>query len=225
MAKNSTAKKAIKIGEQEIVPWERFEDEVAEFMAKSIDQGSWGLDPKTAQVKRKPQYYSDKRKGLIKFDVSVEVRPAHSPEEILFLWLIECKDYPTRNVEVSEVEEFHDKMRQVSAHKGTMFTRVGFASGAANVAKGNRIGLATLQKEKFWSVQFSQDGGAFSEIQIRCPSYVDSNGTEYRSLTDVLKQTMSPFSIPVQKINLGEETIIFDGPFEVGPLDESDDSE
>jgi restriction system protein len=50
------------------------------------------------------------------------------------LGLVACKCYKSR-VEVSDVEEFHSKLDDIGAHKGIMFTTVGYEAGAKKVAK------------------------------------------------------------------------------------------
>ena len=61
------------------------------------------------------------------------------------LGLVECKRYTSR-VEVSDVEEFHSKIDDIGAHKGLMFTTVGYESGAVKVAKGRGIALFILRE-------------------------------------------------------------------------------
>jgi hypothetical protein len=61
------------------------------------------------------------------------------------LGLVECKCYKSR-VEVSDVEEFHSKVDDIGAHKGIMFTTVGYESGAIKVAKGRGIALFILRE-------------------------------------------------------------------------------
>ena len=61
------------------------------------------------------------------------------------LGLVECKCYRSR-VEVSDVEEFYSKVDDIGAHKGIMFTTVGYEAGAVKVAKGRGIGLFILRE-------------------------------------------------------------------------------
>jgi len=61
------------------------------------------------------------------------------------LGLVECKCYKSR-VEVSDVEEFHSKHDDIGAHKGIMFTTVGYEAGAKKVAKGRGIALFILRE-------------------------------------------------------------------------------
>jgi hypothetical protein len=61
------------------------------------------------------------------------------------LGLVECKCYKSR-VEVSDVEEFHSKIDDIGAHKGIMFTTIGYEAGAVKVAKGRGIALFILRE-------------------------------------------------------------------------------
>jgi hypothetical protein len=81
-----------------------------------------------------------KRTGRkIKIDVSFELEL----HEFTVLCLVECKWY-NHKVDVSEVEEFRTKLDDIGAHKGLMFTTVGFQDGAVKVAKAYGIALARL---------------------------------------------------------------------------------
>jgi restriction system protein len=81
-----------------------------------------------------------KRTGRkIKVDVSFELELAN----FTVLCIVECKWYNHR-VDVSEVEEFRTKLDDIGAHKGLMFTTVGYQDGAVKVAKAYGIALARL---------------------------------------------------------------------------------
>ena len=81
-----------------------------------------------------------KRSGrTIKIDVSFELE-LHA---FTVLCLAECKWY-NHKVDVSEVEEFRTKMDDIGAHKGLIFTTVGFQKGAIEVARAYGISLARL---------------------------------------------------------------------------------
>jgi hypothetical protein len=104
-----------------------FEIEVRDFIDASLKAGEWGFDPKLVVVRHKAKYWSDKRQSHIITDVSVEIRKPKQ-QECWFLWVIECKDIG-KLVPVDDVEEFHSKMVQINAHKGTMVSRLGFGKG------------------------------------------------------------------------------------------------
>ena len=81
-----------------------------------------------------------KRTGRkIKVDVSFELEL----HKFTVLCIVECKCY-NHKVDVSEVEEFRTKLDDIGAHKGMMFTTVGYQDGAVKVAKAYGIALARL---------------------------------------------------------------------------------
>ena len=144
-----------------------FELEVADYMEKSIFSGDWRVSPHFAKVRRKPAYFSKTRTGDIVFDVSVEIFMKSDPVHPMFIWILECKDYESRNVNVDEVEEFHHKIQQVGAHKGLIFTRQGFAVGAIEVARTHKIGLSILNQGKVMTLEASASGGFFGSMRSR----------------------------------------------------------
>ena len=119
-----------------------FEIEVRDYFEASLKAGEWGFDPKFVVVRSRAEYWSDKRQSNIITDVSVEIRKPKQ-QEYWLLWVIECKDIGTL-VPVDDVEEFHSKMVQINAHKGTMVSRLGFARSCTTFAKNSKIGLIRL---------------------------------------------------------------------------------
>ncbi len=119
---------------------------------KSIFSRGVALRRETAKVTRRARLLSPRRQDHAVFDVSIEVFPAANPQTPLLIWLFECKDYPTRLVSVDEIEEFRNKMEQVGALNGTVFTRCGFQKKRSEVAKSYRIGLMTVQKREVFAV-------------------------------------------------------------------------
>lgn len=77
----------------------------------------------------------------IKVDVSFEGQLLGAR----IIGIVECKRYSSR-VEVSDVEEFYSKLDDIGAHKGIMFTTVGYEEGAIKVARGRGIALFILQE-------------------------------------------------------------------------------
>ena len=187
--------------------WKDFEEEVAVYFERSLPTGVWGLSASSCRVRRKPAYFSKDRDGDIVFDVSIEVFPPDTPEEIHFLWLIECKNYPSRNVKVDEVEEFHRKMMQVGAHKGVMMTRFGFDSGALKFAKTNRVGLCVLKKRECVVMQFSASGGVFGEIEIRVQHAEDESPESLETLSQMTATYLEPYGVMVLPANLGKRRL------------------
>lgn len=161
-----------------ILPWQHFEDEVAYYVQTQVESGSLAIIPSTAQVRKKPRYFSRERADNIEFDISIEVRLSPAAGNPTFIWLWECKDYPTSNVPVDDVEELDSKMRQVGAHKATVVTRKGFAKGALSFAKSRRISLMTLVKKEVKVMCFSRDGGVRTEVEVYVPFTLFGSGKE-----------------------------------------------
>ena len=118
-----------------------FENEVRDKIESEIKKGKHGIDPKMVQIHQKKPYPSMRRHDIIT-DVSVEVwRPKST--DYWFLWIIECKDLG-RPVSADDIEEFHSKLQQINAHKGTIASRQGFQKGCVQFAESAKIGLFRL---------------------------------------------------------------------------------
>lgn len=181
--------------------WQAFEDEVAEFAQLALQNGRWGIHKNAAQVRRKPAYFSKDRNSNIIFDVSIEVF-AHGDFDTtpVLLWLIECKDLG-QNVTVDDVEEFHSKMKQVGAHKGSIFTRVGFASGTIEFARTHRIGLSTLNKDEEVLLMASASGGFFRNYFINSSYSLRDDGSESpKTLQSLLEDELRPYEVGVSSV-------------------------
>jgi hypothetical protein len=166
MCENSRSRDIEEALRPKSVPWRNFEQEVAEYIEKSLSLYSLGIRPDRAKVHRAQKYYSKEREGDVTFDVALEVFSSESDTTPVLKWVWECKDYPTHKVSVNEIEVFADQMRQVGAHKGTMVTRMGYQEGAINLATSRGIGLMVLRKEEQFYLAFSQDAGIMSQIEI-----------------------------------------------------------
>jgi len=62
------------------------------------------------------------------------------------LFVLECKCH-NRRLCAGDVEEFCSKLQDIGAHKGIMFTTVGYQAGAQQAARGCGIGLAELSPD------------------------------------------------------------------------------
>jgi restriction system protein len=98
-------------------------------------------EPDGIVVYRNKTYTGRVSRRKIKMEVSFEGQLLGAR----ILGLVECKCYKSR-VEVSDVEEFHSKLDDIGAHKGIMFTTVGYEAGAKKVAKGRGIALFILRE-------------------------------------------------------------------------------
>jgi len=197
MAKYKIKKPELSVGEAldllnpNQLPWEHFEDEVAAHFEREIERKTLGWIPELCHVIQKPKYYSKTRESNIEFDMSVELRPDQNIDQASHIWIIECKDYPNRTVPVDEVEEFVEKIRQVSAHKGTIVTRKGFQSGGITVAKTYRIGLMILNKCINFSIQLSEDGKSDLDVALISLMAINSSGIQYDGKSTYLSQIIA----------------------------------
>lgn len=148
------------------LPWQAFETEVANYIQTSIDGRELGIDGNFASVIPKCALFSKDRESEIIFDVAIKVFSTLDSTRPVFIWLWECKNYPNHPVTVDEVEEFHSKLTQVGAHKGTVVTRFGFQAGAIAFAKSRGIGLMTLNKQCVRSLALSRDCGIMESEEI-----------------------------------------------------------
>ncbi len=122
---------------------DEFEDRSYDLINRTVSSGELGLISSHCKVFRKKGYYSERRKSEIKFDLTIEVWPP-SAERYTLLYIIECKNY-SHNVPVDDIEEFHNKIEQVSGVnvKGVFVTNIGFQKGAYNIA--DSIGMMLIQ--------------------------------------------------------------------------------
>ncbi|MBL9087355.1 MAG: hypothetical protein JNM10_09450 [Planctomycetia bacterium] len=151
------------------LPWQDFEGEVAARIEREVNSSRTAINPRIARVCRRPAYLSRDRGANIVFDVAVEAWEDEATEPSL-IWVIECKDYPSRRVDVGEVEEFAQKLDQISPMrvKGTMVTRLGFQGAALNFATARGISLFTLGKELVRILHFDAHSGGHDEISYPC---------------------------------------------------------
>lgn len=116
---------------------DRFEAKVARWLTEAVRCGQFLVPTGYSKVFTKKAYYSQDRKSDIVTDVSIETTlPGQTHYSLLVL--VECKNYQSR-VPVDDVEELHDKMRQVGANKGILFTASPVQSSTREFAKSRRI--------------------------------------------------------------------------------------
>lgn len=124
-----------------------FELKSLEIIKKAIEEGQLGHTGKYAKIYTKSDkgYYSEKRKKEIYFDLTIEIWPPNANRYVL-IYIIECKNYENR-VPVSDLEEFHNKIQQVSGVnvKGIFITNSPLQEGAYNYAES--IGMMVIQGE------------------------------------------------------------------------------
>lgn len=157
------------------IAWQNFEKEVFDHFRRKI--GAYKFNPRSAKVHQKKGYFSKDRNAEIIFDIAVELFELGAPT-FSVLWLIECKDYPTRKVKVDEVEEFWSKMQQVAANKGSIFTRFGFEKGALEYAESKRIGLSVLHKEIEQRIAYAENSRILNVEILRLSKGILTSGHE-----------------------------------------------
>lgn len=121
-----------------------FEDRVAQMIQRLLNEDEFYVPGKKSQVFRKKGYYSQKRKGNIIFDVTIETKlKPDLPYSLLSI--IECKNYNHR-VTVDDVEEFDSKIGQIGEHdtRGIIVTNNQLQSGALELARSLKIGVIRL---------------------------------------------------------------------------------
>ena len=114
------------------------------WLKREVARGSLGVN-RSAKVRRSPSYYSSRRGGDIKFDVSIEVaRPASSAPWLLWIW--ECKDH-AREIDALLLEQFHAKLEQVGPDrtKGMMVTTSTVRPHALQLARSYGMGVIEVQ--------------------------------------------------------------------------------
>jgi hypothetical protein len=125
------------------------EDEVFNALPGAIKDGNLPVRNDLCKIHRRKDYYSETRKGNVKFENVIEIysdsnfsEPNAQP---LLVMVFECKD-TGRRVEVGEVDEFSSKLSHQYgfATKGFIVTRYGFQKGALGTARSRGIGLIRL---------------------------------------------------------------------------------
>lgn len=132
-----------------------FEDQVYKRFSLLLDENELHINSRQSLIKKKPQYFSEARNGLIEFDISIETTQKNS-NQVSMLTIIECKNYSSKKVPVDDIEEFISKLNQVSGKniKGIICTKKGFQKSCLNVAKYNGIALVRISSERdlFWDI-------------------------------------------------------------------------
>ncbi|MFT3752556.1 MAG: restriction endonuclease [Paludibacter sp.] len=155
MPRTAEASKRRKLSTRE--KGDRFEREIKTLLEREIADGNFWVQPNLCKIFSKKGYYSHDRRKDIVFDISIEVFMPGAKDFSLLI-LIECKDYG-HAVPVDDLEEFRDKVRQVSGFnvKGIFASRGFLQSGAIEYAKSNGIAfLRYFKRSDFkWELQRS----------------------------------------------------------------------
>ncbi len=129
-----------------------FEKEVFDVIKRYLISDNFICPSKRSEIFRHKKYYSPDRCGKITVDISIETK-FDDTEEYSLLTIIECKNY-SKAVDVSDVEEFRDKIRQIGANKGFLITSSKFTETGINIAKKSGITLCILKNEDLDYVKY-----------------------------------------------------------------------
>lgn len=116
---------------EESPKWKRFEKKAFEIQ-KSLSAAN-------ANVKHDDSIYGLDSKTSRQIDISIRTRVG----SYSVLIVVECKDYKTP-VDVTDVEGFISKMRDIRANKGVMISAKGFTEAARNTAEKHDVDLRQL---------------------------------------------------------------------------------
>jgi hypothetical protein len=133
---------------------DQFESRSYNLIRDTINSGQLGLISSHCRLYKKKAYYSQKRKGDIIFDLTIEVWPPGA-ERFILLYIIECKGLKNK-VPVDDIEEFHNKIDQISElnTKGVFITNKGFQKGAYNIAEATGMMLIILDYDDSHQILF-----------------------------------------------------------------------
>jgi Zn-dependent peptidase ImmA (M78 family) len=150
----------------------QLEEYTYNYLQTLIKNGALGVIEKNCKIFKQKAYPSLER-GLIYFDVSIEVY-FENQETPSFLFLFECKNY-TKKVPVDDIQVFSDNVSKVAHHnsKAICITTKGFQSGAEKLAKSRKIGL--------WKII---DNGHESILNRRFNREIDKTNEIISCLTD-----------------------------------------
>ena len=115
-----------------------FEERAREILINAINEGQLGIISTSCKIFSKHAYYSKDRAADITFDLSIEVRPPNA-KEMHLLYLVECKDYSNRKVEIGDVEILASKLDQIEGSKGIMVVSSELQKSALEFARSKRI--------------------------------------------------------------------------------------
>lgn len=127
---------------------DEFEDRSYELIKQAIESNELGLIANQCKVFRKKGYFSQKRKGEIIFDLTIEVWPPNAQRFVL-LYIIECKGLSYK-VPVDDIEEFSYKIDQISElnTKGVFVTNKGYQKSAFKLAESSGMMLIQLNLDE-----------------------------------------------------------------------------
>lgn len=131
----------------------KFEDLCFKLISSAIINKDLGVLPEYCKIFQKKGYWSNDRQDNIIFDISIEVWLPNS-ENFSLLYIIECKDYSVKPVPVDDIEEFCQKVTQVSGLnvKGIFITSNTYQSGAYTFARSKGIMLIEVNENITYNI-------------------------------------------------------------------------
>jgi len=196
----------------------KFESIAYDIIINALNKGELGIDPKYARPFRKREYYSEKRKGNIIFDISIEVWPLNATRASL-IYYIECKDY-NHKIPVDDVVLFNGYINEVSGvnSKGIFIARGGFQSGAYNSAESYGMMLISVEKDNKYDILFYSRERGLSTNSINNSQHEDTFliklsqiFTKYRIERSLKKLSKSDITILAEQEILSYKANFFDG--------------
>ena len=194
-----------------------FEMRVYEIVKDLLENEELIVSPKRSKIFQKKGYYSESRKSLIIFDITIETYIGDSPKYSTLI-VIECKDYSSA-VPVNDIEEFDSKLNQIGEHntKGMVVANSPFQSGAINTAISKGIGLARINTSNIvdWISHRKDNNGWINDLSLTKSLLSDEenkdsvftgyfNGFSFASFPDLLFQfdIIKEFSFTEKYLNI-----------------------
>lgn len=141
-----------------------FEEECFKWIKNAIYNGHFGIISEDVRVYSKRSYYSHKRKSNIVFDIAVEIW-LKDAKNYFQLWLIECKNYSSKNVPIDDIEEFIDKVDQVAGKnvKAIMISASSFSQTVKNRAESDGVMLIESREDDYNIILHRKDANSKSD--------------------------------------------------------------
>ena len=131
---------------------DKFEKKALKIIHKAIKDGQLSINEAHAEVFEKKAYYSRDREKDIIFDLSIEIWPEKAKDYSL-VYFIECKSGKSKStkVPIDDIEEFHEKVRQVSGLncKAVMITDKSFGKTTFTYARNKGVMLIEVKENSY----------------------------------------------------------------------------
>lgn len=134
------------------------EKKAYELLKDLLANDDFFVNTKRSKIFWKKPYWSEKRKGNIIFDITIETF-LDGADNYSTLTIFECKNLK-KKVSVDDIEEFNSKISEVGEHntKGIIITSSHLQEGAYNYAVSQKLGIARLtSNDKFDWINYRKD--------------------------------------------------------------------